>query len=456
MFTAKFKIILFFCLSAIIFNFNHPLSGDEGAVLNGAWQIAHGKIPYQDFFLYWSPGSFYLVKWALDLFGYSYFAAKTFSVLLLLMSPLAIYKITKYLTKIDSLSIVTAWIWLLAASNTLFYPLISYNTFSTFTNIAALLFLIRAVKFNRWSDFFLTGLFLSGSIIILQHKGLLAAFALGSILLIYLIKKEIRLINFVTAILATTIFPLIAISYWGIKPIFENLILWPLRNDIPFNPIQYQNFIILLIVFTAAILYLAQKKSIDKLTLAAIVIIQIASLASIYTRLDGGHFLINSFGIIIIATSTVYYLFTKSSLLNHKKTVKVTMAILVLSIFSVYIPMNIAVNKIINEFYETAEKLQITEVYAHPFLPQMYFELKLENPYRYDTLFTGIHPQEYFIENLTTLLIEDPKYIIVSYDVVEKFNYTLDNPLDQYIHSHYKTKTNLSNIYFLEKSDTLD
>ena len=452
MFSRNKKVVFFFCLSAIIFNFNHPLSGDEGAVLNGAWQIASGKIPYFDFFNFVAPGSFYFVKWSFDIFGYSYFSAKFTSVLLQLISVYAVYKISKYLSQIESASLVSAWLWLVAASNTILYPIINYNTYSSATTIIAVFFLIRSIKFERWRDFFLLGLMLSATIVTLQHKGLIMSLTLITILAIFTLAKKIRFLNFLTAIGATGIFPLIAVSYWGTKILYEDLIIWSLKHDISMSPIPAANIIILFAIFASLSILITKKRQIDRTVLAIIAASQIAAIISIYSRLDAGHLLINSFGFIIIFALALHQLAVKY-LKNQQNTIKIIFAVFIISTFTVFISMNIEFYKFINQFQKTTNQLKITKIYAHPFLPEMYFELKLNNPYRYDTLFTGIHPQEYFIDNLTTLILENPKHIVISYDVVQKFNYTTKNPLDQYILTHYKPKTNLANLTFMEKID---
>lgn len=448
----NFKIIAFFCASAIIFNFNHPLSADEGAVLNGAWQIAHNKIPYVDFFTFVAPASFYFVKWTQDLLGYSYFSVKLISVLLLLISCHSVYKITKYLTQIESVALASSWIWLMVASSLIFLPIINYNTYSTITSIFALFFLTKAIKFGTWLNFFLTGLMLGATIVTLQHKGIILFIAVAPVLFTYTLQRKIAFSKFITMITATTLLPLIAASYWGPKTLLENLILWPLKHDIPFNPIPLTNFIFILLVFIALVIYTRTDKNVNRKILTIMTIAQIALLLSIFSRRDAGHFLMNSFPFIVVLTYCAYQLYLKFNLQRYKNLIRINLAIFVASIFIVFTLMNLTTNKFYKDFRKTVDSLQINELYAHPYLPQMYYELKLPNPYRYDILYTGIHPPDYFIDNLTTLLLQDPQFIIASYDVIPKFNYTKDNPLDIYILSHYSTKVILDNLIFLEKT----
>src|SRR3989304_78006 len=104
---------ILFGLSAMLLNFWHlPLSSDEGAILNGAWQMFNGKSLYKDFFSYIAPGSYYWTKWSFDILGPSYWSAKLFSLILLLLSMYAVYLIAMSLAQNRSVAVMSAWLWL--------------------------------------------------------------------------------------------------------------------------------------------------------------------------------------------------------------------------------------------------------------------------------------------------------------------------------------------------------
>src|ERR1700692_4769672 len=62
-----------------LFLFRHysVMDLDEGIVLQGAERILHGQVPYRDFFMFYTPGSVYLVALLFKVFGDSLNVART-------------------------------------------------------------------------------------------------------------------------------------------------------------------------------------------------------------------------------------------------------------------------------------------------------------------------------------------------------------------------------------------
>lgn len=450
-FPNNLKVLAIFGLTALLLNFNHPLSADEGAVLDGAWKIKNGQVIYRDFFSFVAPGSFYLVKWSFDLFGPHYWSAKLTSLVLLLLSVYAIYKTTNLLTNIHSISLISAWLWLVVASNVIFYPIISYNSHSTFIATLSIYFLILAIKSNNWRNYFIGGLLLSIVIVFLQHKGIILSFALVLFLTVYVFANRIKFSNFLITFITLFTLPVITAFIWSPNILLENLILWSIKHDIAQNSIPPTNLLILIFVFILSVIWIAKRQKVDQDSLLAIAIAQISALISIYSRIDLGHILMNSFGLIIVFSYLIYKL---SSTLLKKLPAQAKFLIgglFLLLFLGISSSMNVTFYQNYKKFRRIIAKHQIRKIYAHPFLPQMYFELRAESPYRYDTLFTGIHPQEYFLDNLTVLLIESPKHVLARYDVVNKFNYNIANPLDNYILTHYQPIDSFDGLIFLEK-----
>src|SRR2546430_8083144 len=50
---------------------------DEGVVLQGAERILRGEVPYRDFFMFYTPGSMYIVAALFKIFGDSLIVART-------------------------------------------------------------------------------------------------------------------------------------------------------------------------------------------------------------------------------------------------------------------------------------------------------------------------------------------------------------------------------------------
>src|SRR3990172_11521878 len=124
------KTPIFFGISAILLNFGHPINSDEGVILNGAWQMFNGKSLYKDFFSFIAPGSYFWIKWSFDILGPSYWSAKLFSLILLLLSVYAVYQIAMSLAQSKSVAVLSAWLWLFIAS--IGTPMINHNTHSAY------------------------------------------------------------------------------------------------------------------------------------------------------------------------------------------------------------------------------------------------------------------------------------------------------------------------------------
>lgn len=189
-------MVIFPALLGMIFfsAYGYNINSDEGHILNGAWNIYHGRIPYADFFIFPGPFSFYFIYFSFVLLGPLYQSALIFSILLLFLSCIAIYDITSLLWKKNNLSYLAALVWALVASAS--YPLINHNTFSSFFVIFALLFFLKFFSSRYNSFLFLSGAFSACTLYVLQTKGIAVAFVLTTFLIFSLIKKSIGWKNF--------------------------------------------------------------------------------------------------------------------------------------------------------------------------------------------------------------------------------------------------------------------
>ena len=444
---------LFFIVSVFLVQFGHPLSSDEGALLGGSWKIYNGQTLYKDFFSYIPPGSYYFVKYSFDLFGPSYYSAKIFSVILLLLSTFATYKIALSLTRLELFSKIIAWVWLVFASVS--YPIVNYNALSTFLAILSIYFFIRAIKSNFFINYLLAGISLGAVTIFLQHKGIVltSLFILLAAFYTWIFKK-VKLVNLTILLLSTALLPLLVISYWNPLTIYQYLIVWPITHPVPFNPVSYPFLAILVIYFCIISFWIYQKdKAVDRQVLVIIFISQMALLISMFPRRTSWYLVINSFGFLMLTGYLVYYLLTKIDLKNSiGKTLVIFNTTISIGAILIYLFSSNLESLTNYEYFKTKiRNHHIEKLYAYPFIPGIYFELGLHDPYPYGVLVTTQHPTSAFQENLSVLLKERPNHVLVNYEIAKKYQYNQDNPLDTYIHQNYKEVDRFGSLLIMEK-----
>ena len=69
-------------------------------------------------------------------------------------------------------------------------------------------------------------------------------------------------------------------------------------------------------------------------------------------------------------------------------------------------------------------------------MPGLYFELKKPNPFNQINTMVLCN-QQCMTKTLEVFKQVKPEYAIMCYPMVEKYNYNLDNPVDNYIHDNY-------------------
>ncbi|MDD3102075.1 MAG: hypothetical protein PHE59_02935 [Patescibacteria group bacterium] len=71
-------------------------------------------------------------------------------------------------------------------------------------------------------------------------------------------------------------------------------------------------------------------------------------------------------------------------------------------------------------------------------MPDIYFETKKINPTPYSVLITNQQTKEQFLEAKKMLEKYQPTCAVLNYNIVAKFNYDKNNPVDNYILNNYK------------------
>lgn len=440
----KALIIILFVTTMVTLQWRHSLNADEGVILSGAWNMYNGKIIYKDFFELIAPGSLYFAYATMLFFGPNYYAILFASMILQLISVYAVYAIFVRLTKKIGWAYFTAYAWLIVSS--IAYPIINYNTYSTF--LASFLLLLLLTYLERKKNYLMvfTGILTACVSFFLQTKGL-AMFAATLLFLSFLVLKKIISIKplalFITAYMSAIF---IGLLFWGKYIITNLLILYAGYIKIATTPLSYQALIIFsTLCFLFLFIFILKNKVSHGILLCFF--FQFGLMLSYMNNPDKYHVWLNAFPFIILV-----FIYISSFRFWEKYLVIKIYAISTIGIImAIYLSITA-----VRSFYETAfiEKIFLTlkniigdeNIFSYPFLPNMYFELQKPNPYFNDILIENQWPKEYFEKNLEILKIEKPKFIITDYSAVEKYKHSYQNPIDIYIREKYKKISSIGSI----------
>ena len=445
-------LTLLIILTSLFILFNHPLSPDEGIVLDGAWKMYNGQHLYKDFFSLITPGSFLITKLSFDLLGPTYFSARLFTVILLLTSAFAIYHIAFLIKPSKTFSMLAAWLWIFV--NSFSFQLINYNSQSSYLSVIAIYCLLKALMAKTKLAFFLCGFSAGIIILFLQSKGFVISLLFLAVIIWYIVIKKIGRLSPVFFILGLSIVPILIGEIWGYKLSFDNFLLWPIKNvapvpnrALPYNISQF--YILLFIVLSISSLKI---KKINLNFAKILILVQISLFLLIYSRLDPEHLLVNSFGFVVITLLVLFHFFEKYHLLNLVTQNKfVSFYFLSLSIVTLFSFFSNSTISYLN-FMDTIKVYRFTKFYSHPFAPNLYFEFKINDPYPYNFLVTRIHPESAFLQNLSVLKKEDPPYVLTYYQNVLQYNFDKSNSIDSYLRERYKEVGKINNLTILQKN----
>jgi len=434
--------LLLFLMTAVLISVGNYYNSAEGAILNGAWRMYNGDTLYSDFFSYIAPGSYWWTELSFFLLGPSYLSARIFSVLLLTLSVAAIYHITIMSGGSRTAGLIASSLWYL--SNMMNTMLINHNSHSSYWAAISLFFMISAVLDKKSHHFFFAGLFTGVTVAALQTKGFVLTCALGTLSLVYLFTKTISKRDILLFFLGCLIVPALVLHIWDPTFLYETLIRWPTEHYVEINKISKLGWSIALATSLAMpFLISAYVKAANTKVLWMISVTQVFLIFGTLNRPDYFHIILAIFGSMVLASLALEQWLTHLRERLGNRVMDEPRKIALVSILSITTLMSISIGwqALERERSFKADALvlgTVEKIYAHPFIPGLYFELGVNNPYRYDFLFTGMYPQEAFLDNLSQLRLENPPYVLVQYRMVEEFNYDTNNPLDAYIEERYE------------------
>ncbi len=426
------KSIPWIIFSILLFSFHwrYELNADEGAVLNAAWNIINGKKLYTDVFEFIAPGAPYLLAAWWKLTNVSYVSAKIFSLLILLSGTIAVY-LSGAQFSLRRWKFLAPAAFVIASS---FWQPINHNTFNIAAIAWGLYFIIKAIKNpQHYINFTSAGIFFSLSILFLQHKGLAASSIIGLLLLCFSARSIIPL-RALAAYLIGLLIPLIPIFlYWPSSVLYQHLIVFPSQHYQAVNALP----LLLWMGCTASSLllfaFVAQSSEVkSRPALSVLLLTGIFLLITSLPRPDGAHILLALTPFFIVLA--IFF----ESFLNQKLELILFTSFWFLCSLLIIIqtpPFSRTAQSVISKIQETCAST--ATIYAGPFMPNLYFELRTLSTTRFSMLFTDMNTNEQFIEAATNLESNPPHCVIVNYSMVQHFNYNQNNPVDLFIANNY-------------------
>jgi len=436
----KFNILYFIVLLGLLFfaHWRNPFDSDEGLILDGAWNLWHGRELYTDFFEFIPPGSFYLVWLIFKFLPIDYFSVKFISLLIFWAGTIGIFQISKILSK-SKLVYLGPFI-LVSAS--FFWPIINHNIYNLCLLIWSSFFFINFLEKKNINFLLAAGFSAVLALLFLQQKGLALIFTQGVFLLIYsyLDDKKNILKNISFYVLPIFLVMFFIFLKWPPLFLYEKLMSFVWQNYIEVNKMSYaiMNFFLLLTLLVAIIL--KRKKSPIIYYLLGL---QFVLLLTTFSRPDNYHVLLVAFPLFSLLPE-IFQWIIKIPFQPLKYTILMT-SILLLSLMILpsllFISTNPAHGKK-SPFYELVNYLKQNcpgenDLYVGPFIPGLYFETGKLNPTPYYILMTGFQDNSFFETAKNYLEKNPPRCIVMNYQIVEKFKYDRNNQVDNFIAENY-------------------
>ena len=440
---------LFFIL--LFFHIGYSNSSDDGVILEGAWNLINGRELYIDFFEFAPPGNFYFIFIIWKIFGVHYFAAKLSAIILFFFASIGIYKISQEISP-NKYNYLPPLFFILSS---FYWPLINHNTFNICILIWAVYFFAKGLSDKKsFNNIIISGFLCGISMLFIQQKGLMAVASLSSFLfLLFILKKNIYWLKSCLIFFIFSIIPILPIFLkWPADVLYKHLIEFPLSNYAETNIVSYNLLFLFLffLVFNTIIIKNTKSKKIWFLAY-----LQLCLLVTTIPRADIFHISIAIFP--LFAISPIVW----NEAAKQKNIIKLIYAIflssaLLLAVLPSFTYAPYIVNNNLNYFFSSHRENKIIEfvknncpkaedVYAGAFIPQYYFTARKLNPTPYSWFITDHQTQEQFAEAAEILKQKKPKCAILNYQIVKKFNYNLDNPVDNFILNNYELEFSSGN-----------
>ncbi len=423
----------------------HNIEGDEGVVLFGAWSLLSGHRPYIDDFQFITPASNYFLYWLWRLFGPNFWVAKGFAILCIYLGSLAIFFTSNLLDPSGQDRLGKFIGPFLYCAFSFFWPTINHNTFNACALSWALYFGVKYLVTNKQINLAVCGLLTGLSILFLQHKGgvfllTLTAFFFG----LRFISRSSRALESIKPTLlyiAFTCIPLLTLLNWSVSVLYTHLFDFPLNHYLAINNTSMFPLVATLVSFVLlAALVLPASNHATWLVLS----VQTLLLGTTLQRPDVSHVLILTFpmlAVFFIPCDKLKMLFSHEPWLKKIARLgkKLAVTIILISGVVTWIFRNPSFeNRPANWPLLQEAKSICKTLYAGPFLPGIYYELRLQNPTSFSYLLTNFNTALQFQKARTQLELAQPECAILHYENILNFNYDANNIVEEFFSQNYK------------------
>ncbi len=430
---------------------SYVVQSDEGYTLNAAWQMWNGMKMYDDFRLFVAPGSAYSVYALWHIIGTpSYLAARFLSLIFSFSATTALYLTLKGLGIRGGNLALSVLAWLTASS--LCVPL-NHNSFSSFAAAWFLLLFLRIARpsdgagrpRHAIADHALVGLAAGTVFLFLQTKGLFlaigaAAFAFSGGWRTRTYRPTLALAGgFVVVLLPLFLIwsPAVLVRQWFVIPLTGNY----LGHTGASGAIAF-----VAIALAGGMGWIAFRRR-DRI-LQALAVTQAALIACMTHNLELNHLAINCLPAIIFASVLAHARLDRAdhaARLSSELTLAIVLAMFGATI--VWLPagaafaasssfyVDILGRRSRPEFFSRQRIADAHAIYAGPFLPGLYFELKKKNPYFVsETVVCNDGCQRQLIAQLSET---KPELVFLYYQMIRHLSYDQNNPVDVYLRDRY-------------------
>ena len=414
---------------------DYIVSSDEGGVINAAWQLWNGLQLYTDVKEFTPPGSAWFILAGWQIFGEpSYVLTALVSMCMLTLSAIGVWGSTYRYTAQWSASLLASGLWLLASRG---YVLINHNTYSSILAVGVLGMLLHVTsKQSAYSAvrYSVLGFLLGLTLIVLHTKGILLL--LACLLAIWWTQRT-QFKSALAMLLAGLIIPVLPVlSLWHPLVLWEAWFLLPWQNSyLAYSVFQTPVLVLQIVILLGMFLLWRQERA---SVFGILLICQTALWLSSANLIDVGHMLVNSFPAGIALVLWINRILPKQLLMLAASMVSLLVltagSVITISRPTIWNPASYPTASVPALRHSAIQEADY--VFAGPFVPGIYFELRKPNPFTETHNFTLCDDvcQQATVSTLETV---QPEYALLDYSIVEQYGYNQDNLLDNYISEHY-------------------
>lgn len=411
----------------------HGLDGDEGVILEGAWNLLNGRQLYTQTFQYVGPASFYLVYWLWEAVGPGFWVARGLGLASELLTALAIFRTGSLLAPSNLGRYAGPALYALASGA---WPALNHNTFSALFSAWALYFCVRELISRHEIDAALAGALAGVGTLVLVHKGALLLAMLGAFLTV---RREGGWRSGVIFGVAAAA-PLTVLLWWPLSLLFYELIEFPATSYVAANRTSLLP-LGLALSWTLPLLWAVRGRR--SRGVALLCVLQLAYIAASLQRTDSAHVLILMFPACALLPVAVDELSRRGPLPRRARVVYLVAGALAISTV-----LGAATGRMVRQwppFRRRPENAALVafvkehcpSLYAGPFMPGLYFETRRLNPTSFGVLLTGLNTPGQFRRAREELAAAPPACAVLADEMGAPFGHSPRNAVNDFVARNY-------------------